>query len=49
MLLLGFKTLFNILSYGLPTMIIASEDRPAVVKRGDHRRGVVCLGGDVRR
>ena len=29
--------------------IIASEDRPAFVKRGDHRRGVVCLAGDDRR
>ena len=28
------------LSYGLPTTIIASEDHPAIVKRGDHRRGV---------
>ena len=36
-------------SYGLPTTIIASEDRPAIVKRGDHRRGVVCFAGDDRR
>ena len=47
--MLTIQTPSEVLSYGLPTTIIASEDRRVFVKRGDLRRGVVCLAGDDRR